>query len=98
MTLTRRTLLQAAGAALVASPWAAQAESGQRIVVIGGGFGGATAAKYLRRFNPALQVTLIEPNAEFIMCPMSNRVINGGMSLREISRPYDRFVAKYDLR
>ncbi len=98
MTLTRRTLLQAAGAALVASPWAAQAESGQRIVVIGGGFGGATAAKYLRRFNPALQVTLIEPNAEFIMCPMSNRVIHGGMTLRDISRPYDRFANRHGIQ
>ena len=98
MTLTRRTLLQAAGAAMVASPMAGMAQAGQRIVVIGGGFGGATAAKYLKRFNPALQVTLVEPNAEFIMCPMSNRVLTGGMTLRDISRPYDRFATKHDIQ
>ncbi len=98
MTLTRRTLLQAAGAAVVASPMAGMAQAGQRIVVIGGGFGGATAAKYLKRFNPALQVTLIEPNTEFIMCPMSNRVLTGGMTLRDISRPYDRFATKHDIQ
>jgi NADPH-dependent 2,4-dienoyl-CoA reductase/sulfur reductase-like enzyme len=97
MTLNRRTLLQAAGAAVVASPFAARAQAGQRVVVIGGGFGGATAAKYLKRFNPALQVTLIEPNAEFIMCPMSNRVIHGGINLRDISRPYDRYASKHGI-
>ena len=89
MKLSRRTLLQAASASLVASPLLSQAQSGQSIVIIGAGFGGATAAKYLKRFNPALKVTLIEPNAEFIMCPMSNRVIYGGMTLRDITRPYE---------
>lgn len=98
MNLSRRTLLQAASASLVASPFVSQAQTGQSIVIIGGGFGGATTAKYLKRFNPALKVTLIEPNAEFIMCPMSNRVIHGGMTLKDISRPYDRFVIKHDIR
>jgi len=98
MTLTRRTLVQAGAASLLAGPWAARAQSGPHVVIIGGGFGGATAAKYLKRFNRALRVTLIEPAHEFLMCPMSNRVINGGMSLREIARPYERFVGKYDIR
>jgi NADPH-dependent 2,4-dienoyl-CoA reductase/sulfur reductase-like enzyme len=98
MTLSRRTLLQAAGASVLAAPAIVHAQSGQRIVVIGGGFAGATAAKYLKRFNPSLKVTLIEPNSEFVMCPMSNRVIAGGMSIRDISRPYDRFVSKHDIK
>ena len=98
MNLSRRTLLQAASASLVTVPFAAQAQSNERVVIIGGGFGGATAAKYLKRFNPGLKVTLIEPNAEFVMCPMSNRVIHGGLSLRDLTRPYDRFVLKYDIR
>lgn len=98
MQLNRRTLLQTTAAALVARPWISAAQSGPRIVVIGGGFGGATAAKYLKRFDPALQVTLIEPNAEFIMCPMSNRVIHGGLSLRDISRPYERFVNRHGIQ
>jgi len=98
MTLSRRKLLQAGTTALVVHPFLSLAQTGQSIVIIGGGFGGATAAKYLKRFNPALRVTLIEPNAEFVMCPLSNRVIYGGMNLRDISRPYDRFVAKYDIR
>lgn len=97
MTLSRRVLLQAASASVLASPFAARAQAGQHIVVIGAGFGGATAAKYLKRFNPALKVTVIEPNAEFISCPMSNRVIHGGITLKNISWPYERFSAKNDI-
>jgi sulfide dehydrogenase [flavocytochrome c] flavoprotein subunit len=74
------------------------AQTGERVVIVGGGFGGATAARYLRRFNPALQITLVEPASDFVMCPMSNRVIHGGLQLRDISRPYARFVQANGLR
>jgi NADPH-dependent 2,4-dienoyl-CoA reductase/sulfur reductase-like enzyme len=89
----RRQVLQwgVAGAAALAAPHVA-AQAGPHVVVIGGGFGGATAARYLKRFSPSVRVTLVEPNNEFIMCPMSNRVIHGGLSLKDISRPYARFV------
>jgi NADPH-dependent 2,4-dienoyl-CoA reductase/sulfur reductase-like enzyme len=101
--IQRRTLLQAAAAstATVAAPWVvtpARAQSGLNVAVIGGGFGGATAARYIKRFAPSVQVTLIEPASEFIMCPMSNRVIHGGLSLKDISRPYGRFVEKNGLK
>ena len=97
--IPRRVFLKAglAATATIAAPHLS-AQSGERVVVIGGGFGGATAARYLRRLNPALQVTLVEPASEFIMCPMSNRVIHGGLQLRDISRPYSRFVASNGLR
>ncbi|GAB4207090.1 MAG: NAD(P)/FAD-dependent oxidoreductase [Tibeticola sp.] len=98
MTIDRRSLLRAAGAATLGAPAWVGAQTGPQVVVIGGGFGGATAAKYLRRFNPALRVTLIEPADAFVMCPMSNRVIHGGMTLRDITRPYDPFVARHGLR
>lgn len=96
---TRRTVLQAglAASASVASPWL-RAQTGERVVVIGGGFGGATAARYLRRLNPAIQVTLVEPADAFVMCPMSNRVIHGGLQLRDITRPYSRLVQQSGLR
>ncbi|MDP2417041.1 MAG: FCSD flavin-binding domain-containing protein [Hydrogenophaga sp.] len=97
--IQRRVLLKAglASAAAIAAPHLA-AKTGERVVIIGGGFGGATAARYLRQFNPALQVTLVEPASEFIMCPMSNRVIHGGLHLRDITRPYSRFVTNNGLR
>ena len=48
-----------------------------RVAVIGGGFGGASCARALRRLDPRLQVTLIEPNRIFTACPFSNEVIGG---------------------
>jgi NADPH-dependent 2,4-dienoyl-CoA reductase/sulfur reductase-like enzyme len=97
--IARRTILKAGltAPAVLAAPHLA-AQTGERVVIIGGGFGGATAARYLRRFNPAIQVTLVEPAHEFVMCPMSNRVIHGGLQLRDISRPYSRFVQANGLR
>ncbi len=99
MTTPRRTFLKAglAASAALAVPHLA-AQTGERVVIIGGGFGGAAAARYLRRFNPAIQVTLVEPASDFIMYPMSNRVIHGGLQLRDITRPYSRFVTANNLR
>ena len=58
------------------------------VVVVGGGYGGATAAKYVRMFsNNTAQVTLIEPNSEFISCPMSNLVVGGYTTIANISTP-----------
>jgi NADPH-dependent 2,4-dienoyl-CoA reductase/sulfur reductase-like enzyme len=96
--MTRRRWMQLAGGSLLAAPAVLRAQGVPQIVVVGGGFGGATAAKYLRRFNPAIRVTLIEPATEFVMCPMSNRVIHGGLTLREITRPYEPFVARHGIR
>ena len=53
-----------------------------RIVVVGGGFAGATAARFLKRSDPRLDVTLVEPNAIFSACPMSNEVIAGLRDMR----------------
>jgi len=98
--MTQRRVFLKAGLAVtaaVAAPHLA-ARTGERVVVIGGGFGGATAARYLRRFNPALQVTLVEPASEFVMCPLSNRVIHGGLQLRDITRSYSRFATTNGVR
>jgi len=60
-----------------------------QIVVVGAGYGGATAAKYLRMLsNNTAQVTLIEPNPEFISCPLSNLVVGGSQKLSALSVPY----------
>jgi len=70
-----------ASAASLALPSIARAQSSARVVVIGGGFGGASCARALRRLDPKLQITLIEPSKTFTACPFSNEVIAG---LREI--------------
>ena len=75
--IRRRHIL--AGA--LAAPLVARAQAKARVVVIGGGFGGATAARFVRRYDPALEVTLLEPNDTFVACPFSNAVIAGEREL-----------------
>src|ERR1700724_972375 len=75
-------------------PRPAHAQSAARIVVIGGGFGGASCARALRRIDPKLQVTLIEPNRTFTACPFSNEVIAGLRELNAQQFGYDRVSAQ----
>jgi NADPH-dependent 2,4-dienoyl-CoA reductase/sulfur reductase-like enzyme len=63
------------------SPFVARGQARQRVVVVGGGFGGATAARFLRQYDPALDITLLEPNDSFVACPFSNAVIVGERQL-----------------
>jgi len=63
---------------------------GARVVVVGGGFGGATCAKYLRSFGPGLDITLIERDMKFVTCPFSNTVLGGLRTMDQISHSYDK--------
>ncbi len=67
------------------------------VVVIGGGFGGATAAKYIRKFDPAIKVTLVEPNKIYTTCPGSNWVLGGMRDLKSISHDYSGLVKNYGI-
>jgi sulfide dehydrogenase [flavocytochrome c] flavoprotein subunit len=86
--MKRRDLLKLAGAISLAG-CATGAPSKARVVVVGGGFGGATAAKYIRLWDPAIDVVLVERESSFISCPISNLVLAGYSSMPEISRGYD---------
>jgi NADPH-dependent 2,4-dienoyl-CoA reductase/sulfur reductase-like enzyme len=96
----RRAFLRIAAAAGLA-PLSAIAQPARRkgpanaVVVIGGGFAGATAAKYLRIWSPDTKVTLIEPNASWISCPFSNRVLSNSVSMSSLTRSYDTLGRKY---
>tara|TARA_B100000427_G_scaffold300521_1_gene282956 strand:+ start:214 stop:1506 length:1293 start_codon:yes stop_codon:yes gene_type:complete len=59
-----------------------------RVVVVGGGFGGASAAKYLTRFDPGIDVTLVEPSTHFVTCPFSNTVIAGMHDIDDITQNF----------
>ena len=93
---TRRTVVRgiaATAASLTfASPVFAQAAA--RIIVIGGGFGGASCARALRRTDPKLQVTLIDPNRTYTACPFSNEVIAGLRELEAQQFSYDKITAE----
>src|SRR5437773_855866 len=82
-----------AAVAAVAVPCPSFAQSAARVVVIGGGFGGASCARALRQLDPELQVTLIEPNRIFTACPFSNEVIGGVRELRDQEFTYDNIAA-----
>lgn len=95
-SLSRRQLIQltAAGiavpSALTLTGCATPARKGAgEVIVVGGGFGGSAAAKYLKRYNPELNVTLIEPNKTYVTCPGSNWVIGGFAEMQEITHSYD---------
>jgi len=74
---TRRHFLTGAATAVALSPKLSLGQARLRIVVIGGGFGGATCARALRRADPQFEVKLVEPNPTFTACPFSNAVIAG---------------------
>ena len=82
MQTSRRQFLKAsAAAALFPMPALAQG-AGPRVVVIGGGFAGGSAARFVKKANPAIGVTLVEANPTFTACPFSNGVIAGLRPLR----------------
>ena len=93
---TRRDVARgiAATAAASALPWPSFAQTSARIVVIGGGFGGASCARTLRKLDPKLQVTLIEPSRIFTACPFSNEVIAGLRELPAQQFTYDSLAAE----
>ena len=86
--MKRRDFLKLAGAVSVAG-CATPAPAKARVVVVGGGFGGATAAKYIRKWDPSIEVVLVERESAFVSCPISNLVLGGYSSLPDISRTYD---------
>src|SRR3974390_640013 len=92
---TRRNVVGgiATTAASFALPCPSHAQSAPRIVVIGGGFGGAACARALRRINSRLQVTLVEPNRTFTACPFSNEVIAGLRDIEAQQFAYERIAA-----
>src|ERR1019366_2040815 len=94
--MTRRNVVRgiAASATSLTLSSPSLAQSAARIVVIGGGFGGASCARALRRIDAKLQVTLIEPNRTFIACPFSNEVIAGLRQIEAQQFSYDRMIAE----
>jgi sulfide dehydrogenase [flavocytochrome c] flavoprotein subunit len=99
--MNRRSLVRsglALGLASSVGSFARASTGSPSIVVVGGGFGGATFIRYLRRWLPAAKITLIEPSSSFIMCPLSNRVLTGGLPIKTITQPYRGFVARQDVR
>jgi NADPH-dependent 2,4-dienoyl-CoA reductase/sulfur reductase-like enzyme len=93
---TRRDAVRGIAAVGLASAFPAPsiAQAAARVIVIGGGFGGASCARALKRMDAGLQVTLVEANRFFVCCPFSNEVIAGLRELEAQQFGYDRIAAE----
>ena len=106
MTMERRNFLKLLGAGAGAATLglagcATQAKytGARKVVVIGGGYGGTIAAKYIRMMDPSVEVTLIERNDHFVSCPFSNLYIGGLMQdLSTLTIKYDKLAANYGIK
>jgi len=100
--MQRRHLLQtgsALGALGLISGCASSAAKGPHVVVIGAGYAGATAAKYIRLWSDyGIRVTLVEPNPAFVSCPLSNLVLGGSKTMADITTPYDNLVKRHGVQ
>ena len=102
--MQRRRWLQTAGSLGLLSLGGCASGTGAlpakaRVLVVGGGYGGATAAKYLRLFSDQkLDVVLVEPNAAFVSCPMSNLVLGGSKTLADMTVPYASLARSHGVR
>ena len=102
MAIDRRDFLKiAASTALISFPMISKAitQSKGRIVVIGGGYAGATAAKYLRSWsNGSLDVIMVEPRTQFVSCPLSNLVLGGTKNINELTFGYDMLKSNHGIQ
>ncbi|MFN3715504.1 MAG: FCSD flavin-binding domain-containing protein [Thiobacillus sp.] len=98
MTMQRRDFLKVSAAGLAAAGLPLRARAGAakaKVVIVGAGFGGATAAKYIRMWDPGIEVTLIDREPKFVSCPLSNLVLAGLKTLDDLTQTYDALKSKY---
>lgn len=93
------TIFTAGIAAMVAVGRAPRviAATGGRVVIVGGGFGGVTAARTLKQLNPYLEILLIEPNRQYVSCPMSNLVLSGEMGMGQLTFDYQKLSGRFGI-
>ena len=98
--MTRRRLLGLASQLPLVGAFAhlAWGQTPSRVIVVGGGFGGATCAKYIRRADAAIDVTLVELHREFVTCPFSNAVLAGLRDMASVTYRYDILQQRYGVR
>ena len=101
--MDRRQFIQAGSAASVLGLTAGCASvgngAGGHVVVVGGGYGGATAAKYIRMWSDGrVNVTLVEPGDSFISCPISNLVLGGSKQMADVTVPYDNLARRHGVK
>ena len=93
MILTRREFVKWMAASTGVAAVGGCATTGEsatgRVVVVGGGYGGATAARYIKIWAPNVDVTVIERSTEFVSCPMSNLILGGNTNIGTITMSHE---------
>lgn len=94
--ISRRGLATLAGASALtlAAPGLLRAQGAGRLVIVGGGFGGASAARFAAINYPDVSVTLVEPQTSFVTCPYGNLILGGERTLPQITHSYDGLRAR----
>jgi len=92
---TRREFVKAAGACAALGTLgtfgtASHAKSKGRVIVVGGGYGGTIAAKYLKMADPDIDVLMIEKNSQYVSCPLSNEVLGGERDIASLTFDYKK--------
>ena len=106
MTLDRRSFLKlvGAGAGAAGLPMIGRAaelmpKGAKRVVVVGGGYGGTIAAKYIRMMDKSIEVVMIERNDHFVSCPFSNLYIGGILKdLNPLTIKYDKLASNHGIK
>lgn len=102
--MKRRSFVSAAVAAGALGSFTGCASTGAtpskaRVLVVGGGFGGATAAKYVRLLSDQkIDVVLVEPSGSFVSCPLSNLVLGGSKTMADITSPYEGLEKRHGVK
>ena len=101
--LTRRELIKWFGASAMASTGLlgatsnAYAKNAAHIVIVGGGIGGASFAKYMRLANSDVRITMIEPNPKYTFCPGSNEILSGHETLENLTVNYETLKSRFNI-
>jgi NADPH-dependent 2,4-dienoyl-CoA reductase/sulfur reductase-like enzyme len=100
--MKRRTFLRGLGlCGALSMPGLSLAADGSNghVLVVGGGYGGATAARYIRLWSKGtIRVTLVEPNASFVSCPISNLVLEGALTIDDVTVSYDELQRRHGVQ
>jgi NADPH-dependent 2,4-dienoyl-CoA reductase/sulfur reductase-like enzyme len=105
-TQGRRNALKALGAGMSAASALSLSSASRsatpargKVVVVGGGYGGATVARYIRMWSmESIDVALVEPNAAFVSCPLSNLVLGGSKTISDVTVSYENLVRRHGIK
>ncbi|RJG16100.1 NAD(P)/FAD-dependent oxidoreductase [Massilia cavernae] len=97
--MKRREFISAAALVSLTGCASMTGKARPHVLVVGGGYGGASAARYIRMWSEgSIDVTIVEPEAQFVSCPLSNLVLGGSRQIADLTMPRDGLASRYGIR